>query len=187
MPAPRPSRAEPLLGAVLAGGAARRFGGRKMQALHRGRPLPAWALDALRAATRDVVVVAKRGVELPALGVEVWREPDEPRHPLAGIAWALGRAGGRDVLVCAGDMPDVPSELVRVLARAPGEVAVVRGPGGPEPLLARYPAAAAPVLARAAAAGAPARAAVAALAPTWVDWPDAPALRSLNAPADLGA
>src|SRR5581483_281554 len=99
-------RARGPIGVVLAGGAGRRIGGSKAQVLLRGRPLIHYPLAVLRAALDEVAVVAKGDTELPELGgVELWIEPDEPRHPLAGILHGLRRAGGRAVLACAADMP----------------------------------------------------------------------------------
>ena len=117
-----------VVGAVLAGGAGSRLGGSKAAALLAGRPLLSYPLAALRAAVGEVAVVAKADTELPAVGygVLIWREPDEPRHPLAGIVEALRRAEGRPVVVLACDLPFVTAELVRELvARRRG-----RRPGG---------------------------------------------------------
>ena len=85
------------VGVVLAGGAGRRMGGAKPGTPLAGRPLIAYPLTALRAVLAPVAVVAKSDSVLPVLGagVELWREPDEPRHPLAGILEALRRADGR--------------------------------------------------------------------------------------------
>ena len=72
----------------------------------------------------------------------IWREPDEPRHPLAGVVEALRRAEGRPVVVLACDLPFVTAELVRELARADagGAPAVVTTTyeRGLQPLCARY-------------------------------------------------
>ena len=115
------------------------MGGSKATADLRGRPLVAWPLEALRAVLDDVVVVAKRSTALPPLDVPVWVEPDEPRHPRAGIVHALERADGRAVLACAVDLPLVTPLLVRTIAHAEGTVAVVPRAGGRlQPLLARY-------------------------------------------------
>ena len=184
MSQPRP------IGAVLAGGRARRLGGDKARLEIAGRPLVAWPLAALAAALAEVVVVAKRDTPLPELGdVEVWHEPDQPRHPGAGIAHALERAAGRPVLVCAGDMPLVTPELVRRLAGedADGAPAVVPRAGGRlQPLLARYEAAALPAL-RAAAPDAPLTAVVEALGPRVVELPDEGPFLNVNTPADVAA
>lgn len=129
--------AEPL-GVVLAGGRGRRLGGAKADAVVAGLPLVDRPIGALRAAGLDVVVVAKAGTRLPALGVPVILEPDVPVHPLTGIVAALEYAG-RDVVICAGDMPFVPVALLARLAAAESPELVVAGSrGGPEPLLGRY-------------------------------------------------
>ncbi len=143
MPAPARSRAEEPLGVVLAGGAARRFGGAKMTALLDGRPLVTHAVAALAATPglAGVVVAARPDTTLPGdLGVDVWTEPgDGPRHPLAGIAHALERAG-RPVLVLAGDMPWVPPALLARLVAAGA-----RRPAGGRPRPGRIRAAARPL------------------------------------------
>ncbi len=169
------------LGVVLAGGAARRAGGDKMRALHHGRPLLLWAVDALRAAVPEVVVLAKADTLLPELPVPVWHEPPAPRHPLAGVAHALGHARGRAVLVCAGDVPEPPPELLARLAADRGDAPAVvpRHAGGAEPLVALYRPVALAALRAAAAGSHPARRAVEELNPTWVSI--AP-LRNVNYP-----
>ena len=128
-------------GVVLAGGAGRRMGGAKPGTLLAGRPLISYPLAALRAVCAPVAVVAKRDSPLPPVGygVELWREPDEPRHPLAGILEALRRADGRPVVVLACDLPLVTADVVRALVAAPGELAVVARDGDDvQPLCARY-------------------------------------------------
>src|SRR6202035_425126 len=110
------SGASERVGVVLAGGLGRRLGGSKATVRLNGQPLIAYPLRAVQEALGAAVVVAKADSELPALpGVEVWTEPPEPRHPLTGIVHALGLAEGRSVLVCAGDLPLVPAELIRQL------------------------------------------------------------------------
>jgi molybdenum cofactor guanylyltransferase len=179
------------VGVVLAGGRARRLHGRKVAAALGGRPLLSYPLRSMLEATREVAVVAKPSTELPPLGpVPVWAEPEQPSHPLVGIVEALRRAGGRPVLVCAGDMPFVPVSLLTRLAAhdAGGAPAVVATSErhGLQPLLARYEPAALELLAPAAAeAVAPARAVVAELAPVVVMVADARALFNVNTPEDL--
>jgi molybdenum cofactor guanylyltransferase len=169
------------------------MGGAKAARLLRGRPLLAYPAQALSAVCSRVAVVCKPGAELPEGPWEVWDdEPEEPRHPAAGIAHALGRAGG-SVLVCAADMVFVSAaECERLTAAFEGEpgaaaaVAVADGDGALEPVFALYgPAAAAP-LAGAAADGAPLRRAVEALDPIRVPLPAA-ALRSVDTPEALAA
>ena len=180
------------IGVVLAGGRARRLGGAKATASLAGEPLLAYPVSALREAVGEVAVVAKPSTALPALdpGVSVWREPATPSHPLVGLATALTRAGGRAVLVCAGDMPFVPVSLLERLAGLDAEGApavVVASPQGDlQPLLARYEPAALAVLGPAAAEGtAPARAVVNSLTPLVVAVDDPRALFNVNTPEDL--
>jgi molybdopterin-guanine dinucleotide biosynthesis protein A len=102
-----------------------------------GRPLVLHPLAAFTAAGLEAVVVAKERTELPPLAVPVWREPDEPSHPLAGIVAALARAG-RPLVVCACDMPFVTPSLLSLLARREERLVLPRAGGRLHPLLARY-------------------------------------------------
>lgn len=159
---------------VLAGGLGRRLGGAKGSVDLFGRPLAAWVADALGEVVGEVVIVVKEGVGVPALSsVAVWREPAEPVHPLAGIAWALSRAEGRDVLVCAVDLPFCADAVRAVVAAAGGvaadaPVAVAEG----QPLLGVYRGSVAGALRSAVDAGRPARAVVAELGAVAVPVPD---------------
>ena len=177
------------VGVVLAGGRGRRLGGDKAVAVLAGRPLLAYPLAALRAVLDDVAVVAKRRTALPALegDVAVWREPDAPSHPLAGVVEALRRADGRAVLVAAVDLALLEPGLVRRLARAPAGAApavVPRAGGRLQPLCARYEPAALAALegfdhvARVVDV-------VAALRPAVVEIADARPFFNVNAPEDL--
>jgi len=180
-----------VVGAVLAGGAGSRLGGSKAAALLAGRPLLSYPLAALRAAVGEVAVVAKADTELPSVGygILIWREPDEPRHPLAGIVEALRRAEGRPVVVLACDLPFVTAELVRELVRAdagnaPAVVATTHE-RGPQPLCARYEPAALDLLAGFDPAGR-AIAQVQALRPLQLAV-DPDLLRNINSADDLAA
>jgi len=109
-----------------------------------GRPLIGWPLRALGAVCPRVAVVCKLDTHLPSLpdGVLRWNEPDEPRHPLTGILFALERAQA-DVLVCAADMPFIDTGALRTLVAgagaASGALAVVaESDGRLEPALAVY-------------------------------------------------
>lgn len=183
-------RSPGLLGVVLAGGAGRRLGGGgKAAVMLGGRPLAAWVAAALAAVADEVVVVAKLASTVPPLGgVAVWREPAEPVHPLAGIAWALARAEGRDVLVAAVDLPFCAGALGAVLTAAAREegshapALVVEG----QPLLGIYRASAGPALRAAVEAARPARATVAGLGAVTVPVPDPErTLFNINTPEDL--
>ncbi len=131
----------------------------------------AWVAEALGEVVGEVAVTVKEGAAVPWLsGVSVWREPAEPVHPLAGVAWALSRAGGRDVLVCPVDLPFCADAVRAVVSAARGCSSVVVAEG--QPLLGVYPASVASELGLAVAGGRPARAAVAALGAVAVPVPD---------------
>lgn len=132
-----------VIGVVLAGGSGSRIGGAKATAQLDGQALVSYPLAAALGALGSVAVVAKDGVELPQLDqrVELWIEPDEPRHPVVGVIEALRRAEGRAVLIIACDLPLLTSEVVALIASADaeGSVAVLASAAGrPQPLLARY-------------------------------------------------
>jgi len=185
----RPGR----LGAVLAGGAGRRMGGASKAGVELGgRPLALLVAAALGEVCERVVVVCKAGTPLPELppGIERWDEPDEPRHPAAGIAYALERAGG-DVLVCATDMPFADAAALRALLDAgtadPAARAVIARAGGrAQPVLGLYRPSAAGPLHIAAQRGEALGAAVAGLGPVVVDLP-VTVTTDIDSPADLRA
>ena len=194
------------VGVVLAGGRGRRIGGDKAVVSLAGRPLLSYPIRAMLGVLDQVVVVAKPSTVLPALGdVAVWEEPEQPSHPLVGIAEALRRADGGWVLVCAGDMPFVPVALLASLvslaaAASPGSatagaggdpraapaVVAASADGALQPLLGCYgPACLERLAAAAREAVAPARAVVEALAPLVVPVSDPRALFNVNSAADL--
>jgi molybdopterin-guanine dinucleotide biosynthesis protein A len=126
---------------VLAGGAGRRIGGDKCTVELAGRPLILYPIEILRCVCEQIVVVAKQGTRLPDLSgqAEVWIEPDEPQHPLAGVVHALRVATARKVRVLGCDMPLVPEELLRALVKAAdGAGAVAHCGDFAEPLCACY-------------------------------------------------
>jgi len=127
----------PPLGAVLAGGAATRIGGAKAAVELDGKPLIAYPLRALASAQLEAIVVAKADSSLPPLDTLVITEPDEPRHPLAGVIAAMKHAGARPVLVLPCDAPFLSLMLLRVLASATSTTAVRSG-GRTHPLIALY-------------------------------------------------
>lgn len=174
-----------MIGVVLAGGLGRRMGAPKATAPLAGRPLIEYPLGALRSVAEGVVVVvAKRDTELPA-GLARWDEPDEPRHPVAGLVHALERAG-EPILVCAADMPFVPAEVLRLVASElrPGvDAAVACCDDALEPLLGAY-APGGLALLRAAEPGEPLRRTVESLTPVLVDV-EPEVVFNVNTPEDL--
>jgi molybdenum cofactor guanylyltransferase len=171
-----------VVGAILAGGLGTRMGGAKPARELAGRPLAAHVAATLGEVCTRVVVVAKSDSELPELGLEIWTEPDEPRHPAAGIVYALERAGER-VLVCAADMPFVTASACGALILAAPAVAVS---DRLQPLLGVYAPDSAPALRAAADAGEPLTRAVESLPMARVTLP-AEVTRSIDTPEELGA
>lgn len=131
-----------LLGAVLAGGEGRRFGGPKALAAVGGVPMVERAVAALGGVVEEVVVVSSR--PLPGCAAPVIPDRVQGAGPLAGLDAALrhARARGLDgVLLVACDLPLLTSAPLRRVAAALGDRAAVapeRAGGGVEPLLAAY-------------------------------------------------
>lgn len=109
--------AQRCVGALMAGGAARRFHGvPKGLAIVDGLRIADRALTALRGATERQVVVAndpRASIWFPHTPIV----PDETvgHGPLAGLVTALRAADGLAVLVVAWDMPFVTSALLQAL------------------------------------------------------------------------
>jgi molybdopterin-guanine dinucleotide biosynthesis protein A len=172
---------------VLAGGAGRRIGGDKCTVELAGRPLVLYPIHALHAVCEQVVVVAKHDTKLPQLAgeAEVWIEPDEPHHPLAGVVHALRIASARKLLVLACDMPLVPEELLRALIKAAdGAGAVASCCDIAEPLCACYTRQALKGLEHF-EPGARAIDLVDGLGVMHVEWDNCDAVLSVNAPEDV--
>lgn len=124
-----------LLGAILAGGMASRFGSDKALAELDGHPLISLAHEALSGWCDHVVVVGREKGPGPCL-------PDWPRPgmgPLAGLAAALRFArdeGYGAVLACGVDAPGLPDDLPALLGPAPACLAS-------QPVIGLWPASAA--------------------------------------------
>jgi molybdopterin-guanine dinucleotide biosynthesis protein A/ketosteroid isomerase-like protein len=158
-----------VLGAILAGGRATRLGRPKATAELGGRPLLERPLQVLEAAGIETVIVAKEDTALPPGAAPVWREPDEPVHPLLGIVTALEQSGGRAVLACACDLPFASPALAASIAETGAPLVVPSAGGRLHPLFARYTAALLPALRGALEQSAPLQATVAALEPLILD------------------
>lgn len=136
------SRAPRLLGAVLAGGEGRRFGGPKAEANVGGVPMVDRAVSAVRSVVGDVVVVSAR--PLSTASASLLRDRIPGAGPLGGLEAALRHArehGYDGVLLVACDLPLLTPGLLRRVADALGDrpaVAPERASGGVEPLCAAY-------------------------------------------------
>ena len=128
-----------LLGAILAGGQARRFGSDKAQALYEGARLIDRVAAALGAQCEAVVVCGRE--EHGFVCIPDWPEPG--LGPLGGLSAALrhAEAGGFTHVLSAGvDAPDLPHDLTASLA---GEgAAIVES----QPVVGLWPVSVGPLL-----------------------------------------
>jgi molybdenum cofactor cytidylyltransferase len=114
---------------LLAAGAGQRFGGRKLSALYRGKPLLTHALEKARAAPVDQVIVVL-GAEAESLRPLLAVDGEMPIRCIEITDWTSGmsaslKAGisslpdnAKGAFVFLGDMPDVPVELCPALIAA---------------------------------------------------------------------
>ncbi len=145
-PFPPPSARAGTLGAVLAGGASRRFGAPKALAEVGGRAIVERVAAALGEAADGVVLIANEPSLFAHLHLPTRPDDVAGVGPLGGIrtalAWARER-GRRGALCVACDMPFVSPALLReIVSRAEAGDAVVPGSGGRrgcEPLCAWWP------------------------------------------------
>ena len=104
-----------LLGAILAGGQARRFGSDKAHALYEGRRLIDQVADALGQQTQALIIC---GREEPGFG-SVPDQPEAGLGPLGGLNAALEFAiakGFTHVLSAGVDIPNLPADLAGQLS-----------------------------------------------------------------------
>lgn len=107
-----------ITGVVLAGGRARRMGGEdKGLVVFRGRPLVAYALDALQFAAGPILVNANRNMqEYARFGYPVIADSsDNFDGPLAGLLCAMQAAQTEYVLTVPCDCPFIDGKLLRRL------------------------------------------------------------------------
>lgn len=135
----QPRHSTRLLGAILAGGQARRFGSDKAQVLFQGVRLIDRVAAALAAQCESVVVCGRE--EEGFTCIPDW--PEAGLGPLGGLAAALRHAGERgfaQVLSAGVDVPDLPFDLVGTLA---GESAAIVES---QPVVGLWPVETAPLL-----------------------------------------
>lgn len=126
------SLAIPGLGAVvLAGGRSTRMGTDKAALTVGGRSVLARVVSTLGVVCEEIVLVARRGQDLPALEplpahVRLARTDDqvEGRGPLAGLAAGLRVLTRESAFASSCDVPFLRPDLVRVLAQALGTASV---------------------------------------------------------------
>ena len=118
-----------LLGVVLAGGAARRFGSDKAIVQWHGKTLIEHSAEALRPFVDRIVVAGRKGD--PAGLESIADRPCAGLGPLGGLCGALylsAKDKHRGVLSIACDMPVVPMGIVGDLAAACGAAYVDQAP-----------------------------------------------------------
>lgn len=146
----------PCAGAILAGGEARRFGGRPkgLERVGGVRIVDRVALALAAVVDAPLLLVANEPAAASWLpGARVVPDVFAGRGPLVALHAALHHAAS-DVLVVAWDMPFVTPALLRLLReRGHGTAAVVEREGGVEPLCAFYARACEPVAERLLGAG----------------------------------
>jgi len=110
-------------GIVLAGGRSIRFGGDKLAAEIRGRPLLHLAIEAVAGVVDEVVVVVGAAAPAPLLPigllvpVVVARDAVAGRGPLAGLVTGLASASHSFALLAGGDQPTLRPALLQELLR----------------------------------------------------------------------
>jgi len=127
--------------AIIAGGQARRFGGRDKCRLEvDGRAIIVRQIEVLRRVTSSILIVASQTERFADLGLRVHPDLVADAGAMGGIYTALEAAPADRVLVVACDLPFLNVEVLERLVdlAAEGDGAWVRSPRGVEPLLACY-------------------------------------------------
>jgi molybdopterin-guanine dinucleotide biosynthesis protein A len=131
----------PVAAAILAGGRARRFGGRdKSRLVVDGRSIIVRQIDVLQRVTPEVFIVASDTARFADLGLPVQPDAVPGAGAIGGLYTALETASSELVIVVACDLPFLDEGMLRrlVALAAAGDGAWVRTSGGIEPLLACY-------------------------------------------------
>ncbi|MEE8131392.1 MAG: molybdenum cofactor guanylyltransferase [Vicinamibacterales bacterium] len=127
--------------AILAGGRARRLGGRSKALLPIGdQRIIDHQIAVLRTVADELAIVAADTDRYGALGVPVWVDLIPDSGPLGGIYTALVNATSSHTLIVASDMPFVTASFLKYLVRVGQnvDVAIPRTTDGHQPLCACY-------------------------------------------------
>ena len=145
-----------LAAAILAGGKARRFGGRdKSRLVVQSHSIINRQVDVLQQVVTQIFVVAADAGRFADLGLPVVPDLIPGLGALGGIHTAIERSPAERVIVIACDLPFLhPGLLARLADRCENhDAAWVHGPRGAEPLLACYRRTAGPAVRQAIDAG----------------------------------
>ena len=137
--------------AILAGGQARRFGGRRKALLPLGdQRIIDRLLGMLRSIVDEVVIVANDRQHYDALGVPVRADVLTDAGPLGGVHAALAASSAAQTLVVAGDMPFLSAPFLEQVLRSGQfvDIALPRTADGYQPLCASYRASCAAIIER---------------------------------------
>lgn len=135
-----------LAAAIVAGGRARRFGGRdKSRLVIEGRPIIVRQMEVLGRVTDQIFVVANEAAPFADLGLPVYPDVVKGAGALGGVHAALHVSSTERVLVVACDLPFLDARVLERLVALTDEAdgAWIRTARGVEPLLACYRRAAA--------------------------------------------
>ena len=127
--------------AILAGGKARRFGGRdKSRLVVEGLPIIVRQMQVLTRVAHPVFVVAPYADRFRDLGLEVYPDLIPDIGAIGGLYTALERSPEESVIVVACDQPFLDEDVLRRLVELGGDAdgAWLRTPKGVEPLIACY-------------------------------------------------
>jgi molybdopterin-guanine dinucleotide biosynthesis protein A len=127
--------------AIIAGGRARRFGGRdKSRLVVQGRPIINRQLEILQQLAATVFIVSSDAERFAGLGIPVHSDLIPGAGAMGGIYTALARSAADRVIAVACDLPFLHAGLLGRLVELSDDhdAAWVRTPRGPEPLLACY-------------------------------------------------
>jgi molybdenum cofactor guanylyltransferase len=127
--------------AILAGGRARRFGGRDKSALMvDGRSILERQLDELSTLTTDIMIVGPQSGCAPPGRARIVADRVPDSGPLGGLCTVLGESRADATIVMACDMPYVPASFLRYLLELTrdADAVVPRTARGYHPLCAAY-------------------------------------------------
>ncbi len=134
-------RAHSVAAAILAGGQARRFGGRdKSRLIVDGRTIIVRQVEVLQRITPQMFIVAADAERFADLGLPVHADLIPGAGAIGGVYTALEAAAADQVIVVACDLPFLDEGMLTRLVElaSSGDGAWVRTAGGVEPLLACY-------------------------------------------------
>ncbi len=132
---------------ILAGGKARRFGGKQKPLVHlKGLTLLEHQLQALEKLFDDILLITNHPDSYRSFGgFKTHHDIMVDKGPLGGIHSAMHHAGSSHVFTVAGDMPFLQktaiSKLMQLSQQHPRHAVIPYAKQGPEPLFAVYPVA----------------------------------------------